>query len=152
MKLKFPLVVALFVVYSNLNAQTKWPSTLLWKISGNGLKKDSYLYGSMHMLDKRLFYFSDSLYHFIEKADGFAMEISIRELMDTIMTQAIFEKQKDLYKPDIAITEALAEVEIDSAAPMQPPPPPPPGADLEMIPVAKKSRDEIRLWLKIQKN
>ena len=35
---------------------------LLWEISGNGIKQKSYLFGSLHSNDKRLFQFSDSLY------------------------------------------------------------------------------------------
>ena len=33
-------------------------SSLLWKISGNGLKKPSYLYGKGHSFDERVFRFA----------------------------------------------------------------------------------------------
>ncbi len=58
----------------------KYPATLLWRISGNGLVKPSYLYGTMHLTDKRLFYFGDSLYKAIEQVEGFAIEINPDEL------------------------------------------------------------------------
>ncbi len=56
--------------------QKKYPSTLLWRITGPWLSTPSYLYGTIHMTDRRLFYFSDSLYRCLEKAEGFAMEIN----------------------------------------------------------------------------
>ena len=33
---------------------------LLWEISGNGLELNSYLFGSLHSNDKRLFNLTDS--------------------------------------------------------------------------------------------
>lgn len=38
-----------------IKAQTN--NSLLWEISGNGLKKSSYLYGTFHVRDKRVFQF-----------------------------------------------------------------------------------------------
>lgn len=66
------------------SAQQKYPSTLLWKISGKNLTEPSYLYGTMHLQDKRLFYFGDSLYTAIEKSQGFAIEINPDEMMDSL--------------------------------------------------------------------
>jgi uncharacterized protein YbaP (TraB family) len=71
-----------------------WPKTLLWRISGNGLPKNSFLFGTMHLQDKRLFYFGDSLYHYLEQAEGYALEIDVQELMDSIIQQAI-DQQTD---------------------------------------------------------
>lgn len=54
----------------------KYPATFLWRISGKGMTKPSYLYGTIHLTDKRLFYFGDSLYKAIEQTEGFAIEIN----------------------------------------------------------------------------
>lgn len=64
-----------------------WPSSLLWRISGNGLDKPSYLYGTMHLKDRRLFYFGDSLYQSLENSAGFAMEIDPNEMMDSVYSR-----------------------------------------------------------------
>ncbi|HVU56088.1 MAG TPA: TraB/GumN family protein [Puia sp.] len=56
------------------------PHTLLWRISGKGLQKPSYLYGTMHLNDKRLFLFGDSLYHAIESSEGLAIEVNPDEM------------------------------------------------------------------------
>src|SRR5688572_13982506 len=86
------------VLSSNLFAQNgkPWPKTLLWKISGNGLAKTSFLYGTMHLQDKRLFYFGDSLYHYLEQADGYSMEIDLREMMDSVMQKLVNENEDDI--------------------------------------------------------
>jgi uncharacterized protein YbaP (TraB family) len=87
------------VFSSNLIAQNgkPWPHTLLWKISGNGLAKNSFLYGTMHLQDKRLFYFSDSLYHYLEQADGYSMEIDLREMMDSVLQKLIDEGENYIF-------------------------------------------------------
>lgn len=50
-------------------------NSLLWKITGNGLKKPSYLYGTMHTSDSRVFNFSDSLMPFFNTSKAYAMEL-----------------------------------------------------------------------------
>ena len=44
---KFSVVFALMIFSYLANAQ-KLENSLLWKISGNGIEKPSYLYGTMH--------------------------------------------------------------------------------------------------------
>jgi len=88
------LTTVLLLVSSFTFAQNKpsWPKTFLWRISGNGLTKDSYLYGTMHLQDKRLFNFGDSLYRYMEKADGYAMEIDLTEMVDSLFQRIMDEK------------------------------------------------------------
>jgi len=54
---------------------------LLWRITGNGLKGTSYLFGTMHVMDKRAFNFGDSLYAAIERSDAYAMELHPDSMM-----------------------------------------------------------------------
>lgn len=51
-------------------------SSLLWKIEGNGLKKTSYLFGTMHLIEKEYFYFPDKLSKIVSKSDALVMEIA----------------------------------------------------------------------------
>jgi uncharacterized protein YbaP (TraB family) len=51
----------------------KYPS-LLWEISGNGMSKPSYLFGTMHVSSKMVFHLSDSFYLGIKNADVVALE------------------------------------------------------------------------------
>jgi uncharacterized protein YbaP (TraB family) len=80
----FLILASFFLSVLNVNAQQQYPSTLLWRITGKNLLKPSYLYGTMHVQDRRLFYFTDSLYNAIEKTEGFAMEIDPDEMLDSL--------------------------------------------------------------------
>ena len=51
----------------------KYPS-LFWEISGNGLKKPSYLFGTMHVSSKIAFNLADSFYLAIKKSEVVALE------------------------------------------------------------------------------
>ncbi|MDQ3277049.1 MAG: TraB/GumN family protein, partial [Bacteroidota bacterium] len=54
-------------------AAEKYPS-LLWEITGNGLRKPSYLFGTMHVSNKMVFNLSDSFYLGIKNAQIVALE------------------------------------------------------------------------------
>ena len=51
----------------------KYPS-LFWEISGNGLKKPSYLFGTMHVSSKIAFNLADSFYLAIKNSEVVALE------------------------------------------------------------------------------
>lgn len=69
---------------------------LLWEISGNNLPKKSYLFGSMHINDKRVFEFSDSLLPLMESCEAFAMEVHLDTLLETFLNnnQLLSEYQR----------------------------------------------------------
>lgn len=80
-------------------------NTLLWRISGNGLSKPSYLYGTMHLQDRRLFHFTDSLYYHLEHTDGYAMEIDPNEMVDSVLTRLMTEKDTTTLLKNLLSTE-----------------------------------------------
>jgi uncharacterized protein YbaP (TraB family) len=53
----------------------KYPS-LFWEITGNGLKKPSYLFGTMHVSSKMAFHLSDSFYLAMQHVDAVALELN----------------------------------------------------------------------------
>ena len=55
-----------------LVAQEK--NSLLWEISGNGLEKTSYLYGTMHVSKRIAFRLDDVFYQALEKSEVIALE------------------------------------------------------------------------------
>lgn len=74
-------LAAILTLSLAVKAQTSSiPHTLLWRITGKELKKPSYLYGTMHLNDQRLFQFGDSVYRAIESSDGLAIEVSPDEM------------------------------------------------------------------------
>lgn len=50
-------------------------SSLLWKIEGPGIKKGSYLFGTMHLIEKDKFYFPEKLQKIVEKSEVLMMEL-----------------------------------------------------------------------------
>ena len=68
--------ILFFSTYSFGQVKTKaekYPS-IFWEISGNGLKKPSYLFGTMHVSSKLAFHLSDSFYVAIRNAEVVALE------------------------------------------------------------------------------
>ncbi len=57
-------------------------NTLLWRISGNGLAKPTYLFGTMHMLCGDDIVLSDSLKSAINKADNVYLELDMDNMME----------------------------------------------------------------------
>jgi uncharacterized protein YbaP (TraB family) len=51
-------------------------SSLLWKIEGPSLKKGSYLFGTMHLIEKEYFIFPENLKKITSKCDVLVMEIA----------------------------------------------------------------------------
>jgi len=71
------LFLFLFLLtFNGLHAQY---NSLLWKISGNGLKHPSFLYGTMHTSDPRVFAFSDSVIPYFSSTKAYAMELDPKE-------------------------------------------------------------------------
>ncbi len=62
-------------VSAQKNAAAKYPS-LLWEITGNGLSKPSYLFGTMHVSSKLVFHLSDSFYLALKSVDAVALELN----------------------------------------------------------------------------
>jgi uncharacterized protein YbaP (TraB family) len=64
----FPFIFGVF----NLHGQA-----LLWEISGNGLSEKSYLFGSIHIQDKRVFQLDSEVWNRFEKSAQFALEFDL---------------------------------------------------------------------------
>lgn len=88
-RLHASLLCIFLLISSACFSQQKWPDTFLWRISSKDITRPSYLYGTIHLQDKRLFQFTDSLYQALEKVDGFALEINFGEFMDTMFARGV---------------------------------------------------------------
>lgn len=77
--------LALLSAISITVAQEK--NSLLWKISGNGLKKDSYLFGTMHVSEKIAFHLDDVFFESIMKSDFVALESDPDLWLDNIFDE-----------------------------------------------------------------
>ncbi|PZP49553.1 MAG: hypothetical protein DI598_07540 [Pseudopedobacter saltans] len=91
--------IALFIFgilfsFFGFSQKQKLEKTLLWRISGNGLQKPSYLFGTIHLTDERLFNFQDSVYHAIEVSEGLAIEINPDEMIAEMVNKSLDDKIK----------------------------------------------------------
>jgi uncharacterized protein YbaP (TraB family) len=79
MSRKFIALCLCSVIFLASSAQnlksSKFPS-LFWEISGNGLTKPSYLFGTMHVSNKMAFHLSDSFYNAIQNCEMVALELN----------------------------------------------------------------------------
>lgn len=85
--------------------QQKDGNTLLWEVSGNGLKKPSFLFGTFHLLCKEDIHFSDQLKRAIKQSDEIYMELDMDD--PTMMLSGMLymnmkdgKKLEDLYTPE----------------------------------------------------
>lgn len=70
-------------------------NSLLWKVSGNGLKNPSYVFGTYHMLCSKDFQIKDKVKNALNSSEQFMMEVNFSdpETM-TVMQSAMMAKQK----------------------------------------------------------
>src|SRR3954470_2785823 len=71
-------------------AVKKYPS-LLWEITGNGLTKASYLFGTMHVSDKLVFHLGDSFYNAIQSTEVVALETNPETWQDDFSKSVFFK-------------------------------------------------------------
>ena len=95
------LIFSLVLIAASGFSQQKKPYTLLWKISGNGLAKPSFLFGTMHVKDSKAFNFSDSVLTSIKSCSAFALELHPDTMMHALL-DSIFENNK---KQNAVITD-----------------------------------------------
>ncbi len=96
MKLITTLLLLVFSVLSANSQQTKKSEKkyqgLLWEISGNGLTRPSYLFGTMHVSNKLAFHLADSFYNAIKNVDVVALESNPANWQDDYSKPNIFDK------------------------------------------------------------
>lgn len=66
---------------------------LLWRITGPKTAAPSYLFGTMHLADKRVFEFSDSVLTALKNAKSFAMEVDLDSLMSFLLSPEGFMQE-----------------------------------------------------------
>src|SRR6478735_3683509 len=85
----------LLTLVFNTQAQTQKSRSnyqLLWKVTGNGLSKPSYLFGTMHLQDKRVYDFSDSVLIKLKECPSFAMEITPDSMLQYLFVEMDLDK------------------------------------------------------------
>ena len=93
MKTAIRLVVLLLL---SCSVHAQFEKSLLWEISGNGLKKKSYVYGTFHVSEKISYHLSDAFYQHLLEADIVSNESNPETwdiLFDLALGEANFNKE-----------------------------------------------------------
>ena len=83
-------------------------NTLLWKISGKGLKAPSYLFGTIHMLCKDDATLSDSLKRVIRQSDEVYFEVDLDNMIEML---SVISKMK--MRGDTTLQDLLSEADYE---------------------------------------
>ncbi|GAB4094113.1 TraB/GumN family protein [Flaviaesturariibacter terrae] len=131
MKTRLRLLLFAFLLGSSAAAvaQSPQPAALLWRISGKGLAAPSYLWGTIHLQDRRVFRFTDSFFYYFDRSAAFAMELDPEKttqellpfltgrdtsaLLYTVLPDSLFSRlgpllEDALHKPARSITRKEA--------------------------------------------
>jgi uncharacterized protein YbaP (TraB family) len=100
--------------FTSINAQSgkqkPLEKSLLWEISGNGLAKPSYLYGTIHMICKDDAALGDSLVAAIERSDRVYFEVDMDNLMEMLSAFKDFKMRNDTTLADLLSKEDYEKV------------------------------------------
>ena len=106
-------LLALSLASANADAQKdKKPleKSLLWEISGKGLTRPSYLYGTIHMICKDDAALGDSLVTAIQNSDRVYFEVDMDNLMEMLSAIKDFKMKNDTTLADLLSKEDYEKV------------------------------------------
>ncbi len=89
---KILVLLSVVVFVNNIYSQS-----LLWEISGKGINK-SYLYGTIHIQDKRVFRFDDIVEQKLMSCDAYAMELLMDEIKKEDIEKSMLMKKNTIDK------------------------------------------------------
>lgn len=113
--LRFFLLAMLFTSFvackstkSPSNIDVKVENALLWKLDGKDIKKPSYIFGTMHLIDAEHYFLPQGTMTAIDNIDQMVFEIDMNEMSDMSNMFGIMDKIfmrdnltiKDLLSPD----------------------------------------------------
>lgn len=87
-------------------------NTLLWEISGKGLQKPSYLFGTMHILCAEDAVLSESMKDIIKKCDQIYFELDMDNQMEMLGAIQYLRMNDGLKLSDLLTKEEYARVEV----------------------------------------
>ncbi|RPA67105.1 TraB/GumN family protein [Cyclobacteriaceae bacterium YHN15] len=98
------LLILFFLIISKSNSAENEGNSLLWKISGNGLEQESYLFGTIHLICQDQFKMDDRILNALGKSKKIALEIDMSDQnmmmeMQRLSVNADFKNIKDEFDP-----------------------------------------------------
>ncbi|MEL6388580.1 MAG: TraB/GumN family protein [Bacteroidota bacterium] len=87
-------------------------NALLWEISGNDLTTNSFLFGTIHMINSEDYFLPEGTLSAIDKSERMVFEIDMAELSDPMKLMPIM--QKAYMKGDTSLQDLLSDEEYKS--------------------------------------
>lgn len=104
-------LVSAFSLNANAQSKQKSVSSLLWEVSGNGLSKPSYLFGTVHMICENDFVMKQKVTNAFSKAEKLVLEINMADSNEmTALQQMAMAKEplsKKLSKDQLVRLESI---------------------------------------------
>ena len=102
-------------------ACTTFAQSILWRVSGRDLKAPSYLYGTIHIQDRRVFAFDSTVWHCFNSCEALAVEVLLDQVdYSTVLEKMMLPKDqslaKMLSKEDFALLDSLCKAKLGSGA------------------------------------
>jgi uncharacterized protein YbaP (TraB family) len=124
MKFILSLLSFFFALVGFSQSTTAFPmqeSSLLWKIEGPGIQKGSYLFGTMHLIEKQYFIFPDKLEKIVKKTDKLVMELAglpnqLEALKYVTLTEGTFADFFSKEQMDSILVWAKSELNMSEEA------------------------------------
>lgn len=81
--------------YSADNMPERLDSTLLWELRGKGIRKPSYIFGTIHMISEKDFLMTETTTASLKKTKKLVMEIDLSQMMATSMKMLSMAPMQD---------------------------------------------------------
>lgn len=88
--------------------------SLLWEISGNDLETPSYLYGTIHMIDRKDFFLTEATRQSLDKAKSVVFEINMEDMSNPMAMLPML--MKIMMNGDTTLSDLLTKEEYELVA------------------------------------
>lgn len=108
-RLSAGLIMSL-LAFTSFAQNSKPLKTLLWKVSGNGLEKPSYLFGTIHILCKEDAFLGDKMVEAIGSADKVYLELDMDNLFEMMGVMTKMKMRNDTTLADLVTKEEYKQI------------------------------------------
>lgn len=100
---------------------TSFSQSILWRVSGKNIQSPSYLYGTIHIQDERVFRYDSTVLNAFKACDAFAVEILFDELDMAGLRQSMMMPRGQvlselLSKSDFVLLDSICKVKLGMSA------------------------------------
>lgn len=115
------LRISIILAVAFLLVNTLFSQSLLWKVSGGKQESPSYLYGTIHIQDERVFSFDSTVLNALLSCEAFAGELLLDEINMSGVSQAMMMPKGQLLsdmlsKEDFALLDKMCKKKLGVSA------------------------------------